>query len=71
MINNPKITDQSLIYITPISDTANKVLFVKSKQANIICEENESECVNKDGWFKIAIDMPINQEIKFNWWIIN
>ena len=23
------------------------------------------------GWFKVAIDTPISQEIKFNWWIIN
>ena len=23
------------------------------------------------GWFKVAIDTPIDKEIKFNWWIIN
>ncbi|PJC28308.1 hypothetical protein CO054_00845, partial [Candidatus Shapirobacteria bacterium CG_4_9_14_0_2_um_filter_39_11] len=61
MIYNPKITDQSLIYITPLTNTSNKVIYVKAKHANTA----------NDGWFKVAIDVPINQDIQFNWWIIN
>ncbi|PIZ49990.1 hypothetical protein COY29_00655, partial [Candidatus Woesebacteria bacterium CG_4_10_14_0_2_um_filter_39_14] len=61
MIYNSKITDQSLIYITPLTNTSNKVIYVKAKHANTA----------NDGWFKVAIDVPINQDIQFNWWIIN
>ena len=59
IINNKNITEDSLIYITPTSNTANKVLYVKSKK----------DCL--DGYFTVAVDTAINQEIEFNWWIIN
>ena len=62
-IKSPFVTENTLIYVTPITDTQNKVLFVKAKKA--VSSENEL------GWFKVGIDTPINQEIKFNWWIIN
>jgi len=64
-IKSPFITENTLIYVTPISDTQNKVIFVKSKKAR---EQGE---LGEIGWFKVAIDTPIEQEIKFNWWIIN
>jgi len=62
MIQSSLITDKSLIYITPLSDTQNKVLYVKAKKA---ASDEEP------GWFKVDIDQAINQDIKFNWWIIN
>ena len=71
MIYNSKITDQSLIYITPLTNTSNKVIFVKSKKATEKEEGLPAEASAKVGWFKVGIDTPINQEIKFNWWIIN
>jgi hypothetical protein len=46
----------------PISSTQNKVLFVKAKKAG------ESD---EPGWFKVSLDTPIDNEIKFNWWLIN
>jgi len=73
MIYNNKITEQSLIYLVPTSDTQNKVLYVKAKkpqQATEIDTEG-NEIPEEKGWFKVAIDMPINQEIEFNWWIVN
>jgi len=73
MIYNPKITDKSLIYITPLTDTENKVVFVKAKKAqkNAEIDAEGNEIPEEKGWFKVAISTPINQEIKFNWWIIN
>ena len=61
-IKSPSITENTLIYITPLTETNNKVIFVKSKKAR---EQEEM------GWFKVAIDTPIDKEIRFNWWIIN
>ncbi|MFC1711732.1 tail fiber domain-containing protein [Patescibacteria group bacterium] len=58
-IPNTNITGQSLIYITPTSDSQNKVLYVKSKKDG------------QNGYFTIAIDTPIYKDIEFNWWIIN
>ena len=59
IINNQNITKNSLIYITPTSNTANKVLFVKNKKDGV------------GGYFTVAIDEPVEKEIRFNWWIIN
>ena len=56
-IHSSAITDQTLIYVTPISNTQNKVLFVKAKKAG--------------DYFTVAIDTAINSDIEFNYWLIN
>ncbi|MBU1127411.1 tail fiber domain-containing protein, partial [Patescibacteria group bacterium] len=61
LIYNSHVSDQSLIYVTPITATDNKVLFVKAKKANT---------KDNDGYFRVAIDRPINHDITFNFWII-
>ncbi len=61
-IKSPSITENTLIYVTPISSTQNRVLYVKAKKGTQNLEP---------GWFKVGIDTSIEQEIKFNWWIIN
>jgi hypothetical protein len=74
MIYNPKITDKSLVYITPVTDTENKVVYVKAKKSQKETEiDEEGYEINPEekGWFKVAIDTPINKDIQFNWWIIN
>lgn len=55
-IKSPFVTDKSLIYITPETDTQNQVLYVKTKTG---------------GQFSVAINKPLEYEVKFNWWIIN
>ena len=57
VIYNSNITDHTLIYITPASPTANKVLFVADKKLG--------------SYFTVALDSPIPYDVKFNWWIIN
>ncbi len=57
IIFNPKVSENTLVYLTPVSDTENKVLFLKAKKAG--------------EWFKVGIDTAIDKEIRFNWWIIN
>ena len=57
IIQNKNVTNDKQIIIVPTSDTQNKVLYLLAKK------ENE--------WFKVAIDKPINQDIEFNWWIID
>jgi len=73
IIYNSKITDKSLIYITPITDTNNKVIFIKAKKAQkaALIDENGEYLPEEKGWFKVSIDMPIDKEISFNWWIVN
>jgi hypothetical protein len=61
-ILNTQITQQSYIYITPVSSTDNQVLYVKSK----------SEATSSaPGSFTVGFDSPVSKEVKFNWWIIN
>jgi cytoskeletal protein CcmA (bactofilin family) len=54
-IINPKVKLDSLIYVTPVSSTENKVLYVKSKDT---------------GEFVIGFNEPITTDVEFNWWII-
>ena len=63
-IYNSKITNDTLIYVTPEGSTQNKVLYISAKQA-------EDPLLNQKGFFKVAIDTAIDTAIKFNWWIIN
>jgi len=55
VINNPKVTDYTLVYVTPTSSTQNNVLYVKSKQ---------------NGQFVVGFSSPINVDVNFNWWIV-
>jgi hypothetical protein len=55
-IYTPRVDADSLVYVTPIGDPQNQVLYVKAKQ------ENE--------WFKVAINQPLAIDLPFNWWII-
>ncbi len=54
-ITNPKVTDYSLIYVTPTSSTENQVLYVKSKTV---------------GSFNVGFTNPIGSDAEFNWWIV-
>ncbi|QQG41614.1 MAG: hypothetical protein HYV90_05680 [Candidatus Woesebacteria bacterium] len=54
-IKNPKVTDYTLIYVTPTSSTNNNVLYVKSKQI---------------GEFVVGFANPIDVDAMFNWWIV-
>jgi hypothetical protein len=55
VINNSKVTDYTLIYVTPTSSTQNNVLYVKSKEP---------------GHFTVGFTNPINTDTNFNWWIV-
>jgi hypothetical protein len=61
-IKSQFVTDKTMIYVTPTSETQNKVLFVKAKKGH---SDEET------GWFKVGLDTAIDQDISFNWWIIN
>jgi hypothetical protein len=56
-IANARVTDQSLIYITPITSTGNQVLYVAQKAAGTS--------------FTVALDSALNAPVEFNWWIVN
>jgi hypothetical protein len=66
-IENQNITKDSLIYITPLSNPYNKVLYVKNKYVN----QQSAISNQQSSYFTVAIDSPIAKDIEFNWWIIN
>lgn len=55
-IRNKQINNSTYVYLTPISDTKNQVVFVKSKQEGV--------------GFTVAINLPIINDLKFNYWLI-
>ena len=54
-IQNPNITDYTLVYVTPTSSTQNKVLYIKSKAA---------------GYFTVGFSDPLEEDVSFNWWVV-
>ena len=56
-IDNPLVTDKSLIYITPTSDTGNQVIFL------------QNQVPGKS--FTVGIQNPSDKQIPFNWIIVN
>jgi len=63
VIENNQLTEDSLVYITPTSDTLNRVLYVKSK---FVDDDPETP-----DYFVVAVNQAVGLPIKFNWWIIN
>ncbi len=56
VISSPHVASDTLVYLTPTTNTDNKVLFVKSKST---------------GEFTVGIDTPASTDISFNWRIIS
>lgn len=59
-INNPKLTQDSMVYLTPNGSTQNQVVYVKNKN---IGDSTPS--------FTIGIDSTLPSDLSVNWWIIN
>jgi hypothetical protein len=55
IIHTDKVTEDSLIFITPTSAT--------DKTLSVIIKET--------GQFTVAITSPTTNDISFNWWVIN
>jgi len=63
--NNVKAT--SKIVLVPLEgDFKNRVLFVAAKKASSPGNDPGSS----QGWFKVGVDSPPKDEIKFKWWIV-
>lgn len=72
LIYNDKISDKSLIYITPTTPTENKVMYVKNKYSSSSDQETpETDQTYAESWFTVGIDTPISTSITFNWWVVN
>ena len=69
IIFNNKLTDQSLVYLTPTSDTENKILYVKAKVGKEGEEGNGRE--EKESYFVVGMNGKLTVPVEFNWWIIN
>lgn len=55
-IKNENLTNESQVYVTIVKGGKNQVLRVKSKT---------------DSSFRVGLDVPINEEVEFKWWIID
>jgi hypothetical protein len=56
-ISTTKVTSNSFIYLTPVTDPNNHVLYVVSKEPGV--------------GFTVGINNSWNQNMDFNWWIVN
>lgn len=65
VVRNTTISANSLIYLTPTSSTKNKVMYVGAKAG----EDPETE--ENEGYFEVVLDGVVNEDVTFNWWIIN
>jgi len=55
-IGTTAVSDQSLVYVTPVGSTGNKVIFV----GNIKDQEG----------FSVGMDAETTEAVRFNWWIV-
>ncbi|MFH1601456.1 MAG: hypothetical protein ABIB61_00685, partial [Candidatus Shapirobacteria bacterium] len=69
IIYTTQLTPESLVYITPTSDTQNQVLYVSQKYAPI--EESEENEEITDPYFVVSLNEALENEVEFNWWLIN
>ncbi|MDD5481996.1 MAG: tail fiber domain-containing protein, partial [Candidatus Shapirobacteria bacterium] len=69
IVYNDRLTEESMIYLTPTSDTKNQVLYIKAKVAKTTTEA-EDQSQTEISYFVVGINQPINEEVRFNWWII-
>jgi hypothetical protein len=65
VIKSPIVSDQSLIYVTPLGSTNNKVLYVKE------LTNDDPETSELESYFKVGFDTNVTNDVKFNWWIVN
>lgn len=63
-IVSPFVTSKSLIYITPVTDTAGVTPFVARQTA-------EDKAHGIQGSFTIRIPVFQSKDVKVNWWIVN
>lgn len=63
-IVSPYVTEQSLIYLTPTSDTLGVTPYIARQTP-------EDDATETKGSFTIQITRPVLQDIAVNWWIIN
>jgi len=64
VINNPNVTDSTLIYVTPQGSTSNQVLYVANKTAD---DQNTSE---NEASFTVAIDATVGSDVTFTYWLV-
>ncbi|OGK17634.1 hypothetical protein A3D80_02840 [Candidatus Roizmanbacteria bacterium RIFCSPHIGHO2_02_FULL_40_13b] len=64
-IYNDRLNKDSLVYISPTSNTKNSPLYMSLKKA---CTKEEVSCKS---YFVVTLDEPISVLASFNWWIIN
>jgi glycine cleavage system H lipoate-binding protein len=62
-IRTSRITDKTLIYITPVGSTQNQVIYVKSQRAQ--------GSGDNEGKFVVGFDQPVEDAVSFNWWLVN
>jgi hypothetical protein len=64
-IKTSRLSENSMIYITPLGSTKNQVIYVKNKLLDSeFTEENEAQ-------FTVGFDFALDEDVYFNWWLIN
>jgi len=70
IIYSNKLTNSSMVYLTPTSDTKNQVLYVKKKEGSTNQTDGATNETNS-GYFVVGINEALSEPVRFNWWIIN
>ena len=73
ILNNSRLTNNSMVYLTPTGSTNNQVVYLKSKfispTPSVIA--SDSAAISVPSSFTIAIDQALDHDITVNWWLIN
>jgi len=65
VVQNNRLTDNSMVYLTPVGSTNNQVIYLKNKFTT------PTPSPSTPNTFTVAIDQALSTDVKVNWWIIN
>jgi hypothetical protein len=63
-IKSEDITEDTLIYVTPLNSTNNQVMYVSQQNPE------DPKTLTKEGNFVVSLDFALTQEVQFNWWMV-
>lgn len=70
-IVSPYINEDSLIYLTPASETYGMTPYIARQSVRATHEVATGELVQTGGTFTIRIQDPLPNAVNVNWWIVN
>jgi len=65
VINSTHVTENTLIYVTPLGSTDDQTLYIKQQNSD------DPDTAEVEGLFVVGFNTPLTTDLEFNWWLVN